>query len=61
VSGCTVYFVVFAKNNCSLINIGCGNNAVPVLNTLEFSGGDLEVWKEVILRSRLKAKMPIPE
>jgi hypothetical protein len=44
-----------------MINIGCGNNAVPLLNTLEFSGGDLKVGKEVILRTRLKVEIPIPE
>jgi hypothetical protein len=44
-----------------MINIGCGNNAVPVLNTPEFSGGDLKVGKEVVFRSRLKLEIPIPE
>ena len=39
-----------------MIYIGCWNNAVPLLNTLEFSSGVLEVGKEVILRSRLKWK-----
>jgi len=29
--------------------------------TLEFSGGDLEVGKGVILRSRLKVEIPILE
>jgi hypothetical protein len=41
--------------------IGCGNNAVPLLNMLEFSGGDLEVGKEVVLPNRLKVEIPIPE
>jgi hypothetical protein len=44
-----------------MMDIGCGNNTVPVLNTLQFSGGDLEVGKEVVLRSRLKMEITIPE
>jgi hypothetical protein len=44
-----------------MMDVGCGNNAFPLLNTLEVSDGDLEVGREFVLRSRLKMEIRIPK